>query len=183
MEVSTATVDASFAGLVRALIDLGDPGAHADQVSARLAAFRPSDLELIRLVYLRPERYTRTLLYRDGRFELILVCWSPGARSPIHDHGEQDCWLLPLAGSLSLEDFALVGGELHCVRRRDRVRTLDHRDLSHQIHRVSAAAPALSLHLYARPIDRCRIYDDAGRSQMIRLGYDRIRRLGTARGD
>jgi cysteine dioxygenase len=149
-----------------------------DRVSALLAALRPSSHELQRLLKFRAGRYTRTLLHRDRRFELVLVCWSRGAQSTIHDHDGQDCWLLPLAGALDLEDFAVTRNGLERIAHRPAVRTLDHRSGDAQIHRVSAAtAAAVSLHVYAAPVDRCRVYDRRGHWRWRNLGYDFWARL------
>jgi cysteine dioxygenase len=149
-----------------------------ERVTALLEALRPSSHELKPLLRFRAGRYTRTLLHRDRRFELVLVCWSRGAQSPIHDHDGQDCWLQPLAGALDLEDYEVTENGLELTARRPAVRTLDHRSSGAQIHRVGVAtAAAVSLHVYAAPIDRCRVYDRRGRWRWRNLGYDFWARL------
>jgi cysteine dioxygenase len=166
--------------LVRDLIALGDPRTRTDEVTERIAAFATHPFDVAPLVKFAPHGYTRTLLHRDRLFELLLVCWSPGSRSPIHDHDGQDCWLQPLAGALDLEDFAFRGDRITCIRRRVTVETIDHRDEAEPIHRVTAPTPAVSLHVYARPLDHCRVYDEHGRAGWLRLRYDRVRRVGPA---
>ena len=168
-------VESGVLGELLVALDGVDCRRQPDRVSALLEALRPSSHELQSLLKFRAGRYTRTLLHRDRRFELVLVCWSRGAQSPIHDHDSQDCWLLPLAGALDLEDFAVTHNGLERVAHRPSVRTLDHRspDGDAQIHRVGAAtAAAVSLHVYAAPIDRCRVYDRRGRWRWRSLGYD-----------
>ena len=122
-----------------------------------------------------PKSYTRNLVFRNETFELLVVCWEPGAISPIHNHSGQDCWLQIHAGHLSLEDFELadpsqkhqVGSHIK-VHRTHRIRqaspgTLDHRGSDNEIHRVVNCRRflerAVSIHLYAVPFDQCIVYD------------------------
>jgi cysteine dioxygenase len=166
-------VESGVLGELLVALDGVDCRRQPDRVSVLLEALRPSSHELQSLLKFRAGRYTRTLLHRDRRFELVLVCWSRGAQSPIHDHDGQDCWLMPLAGALDLEDFEVTRNGLERVAHRPAVRTLDHRPTDAQIHRVSVAtAAAVSLHVYAAPIDRCRVYDRRGRWRWRNLGYD-----------
>jgi predicted metal-dependent enzyme (double-stranded beta helix superfamily) len=37
--------------------------------------------------------YTRNLIYKDDRFEMMAVCWEKGQASRIHNHSEQRCWM------------------------------------------------------------------------------------------
>src|SRR6266581_1328577 len=32
------------------------------------------------------KRYARNLVYKDRRFEIMIMCWNAGQRSSIHDH-------------------------------------------------------------------------------------------------
>jgi cysteine dioxygenase len=126
--------------------------------------------------------YARTLFHRDDAFELLVLAWSPGSAAPVHDHDGQDCWFVPLAGVFELHDYALV--EEHGARatlaalrvRRVGEGELDRRDADEPLHAVTPVTPlALSLHLYARPIDRCRVFDAArGTWAWQRLGYDAV---------
>ena len=139
----------------------------------------------------RPQVYTRNLIYRNDLFELLAVCWESGSASAIHDHAGQDCWLYVHTGSLCIDAFDLVDSS-HChkvgdnigVRRRERIGKLsegviDHRGPKDDIHRVfnrrSFGAPAVSLHVYARPIDVCVVYEPARGLAMHRaMRYDTI---------
>ena len=39
------------------------------------------------------ESYTRNCIVENEKFELILLCWEPGQKTPIHDHGGEECWV------------------------------------------------------------------------------------------
>lgn len=169
-----------IAHLLHDLRALGDLRAHAAAVDALLDGWRAPLDRLLGCLPLPRTGYARTLLFRSDQFELLVLTWGPGSAAPIHDHAEQDCWLVPLAGAFDLDDFAIAdesGEHARLVplrRRRLCAGDLDHRDEHESVHAVTpVTAHALSLHLYARPIDRCRVFDRArGTWTWHRLGYD-----------
>lgn len=170
-----------LAQLRRALSALGDLSRRTAEVDALLAALPP--LALGPLAF-HLGGYARTLVHRQARFELVLLTWDRGSAAPVHDHDGQDCWFLPLAGAFDLVDYALDGGSADGAGGRARLTKLsarrvgagelDHRDLQEAVHSVSpSTTPALSLHLYARPLDRCRVFDRRhDRWRWMALGYD-----------
>ena len=130
-------------------------------------------------------RYTRNLVYRDARWEVLLVCWDTGTASPIHDHGGQRCWLRVLSGVLSLEDFPLLsGGRAPGPARLGPPRTrgpvgegaVDFRSPDDSIHRVRVLqGPAVTLHVYAGPVEECLVFDTRRhRCAARRLAYHSI---------
>jgi cysteine dioxygenase len=161
-----------IAELVEALTALGDQQLHGSQVGELLQNVRPSLLEGLSW---RRQGYTRNLVHREPRFEVLILCWRAGASTPVHDHDGQECWFQPLAGSFDLEDFSPALQPAGC---RERVRTLDHQPGAAQIHRVrvsSGEPAAISLHVYAGPIEGCRVYDlESGRWRWMRLRYDAV---------
>jgi len=100
--------------------------------------------------------YVRTLIHRDGRTELLVLTWSPGQRSPVHDHG-------PAAGLMRV-----VSGEAteRLYRRREQgAAKRDHmtrvlrtgtvtNTLAETLHAVSNESDAVlvTLHLYTPPL-------------------------------
>ena len=170
---------APIAELLHDLRALGDLRRHAATVEARLDGWHAPIDRLLGVLPLPSRGYARTLLYRCDAFELLLLTWAAGSTSPIHDHAAQDCWLVPLAGELALDDYAIGderGTDVELVTLRHRrvgAGELDHRDEHEAVHAVTAVTDALSLHVYARPIDRCRIFDRRLRTwSWHALGYD-----------
>ena len=98
------------------------------------------------------------------------------AVSPVHDHGGQECWFLPIEGAFDTEDYRLDRGGIYLESARAGVRSLDYRPGSRQIHRVRVAVGferAVSLQVYARPVDECLVFDLAGRRVISqRMYYD-----------
>lgn len=124
-------------------------------------------------------RYTRNLIAygKDNRFGLMLLAWGPGQRSPIHDHNGSHCIMRVLDGSLTetlyssssggFESDSSISGtenEASYVKKRETKLELNQTAYIHDTigwHRVtnpSATRPAVSLHLYAPPIERCKTY-------------------------
>jgi NitT/TauT family transport system ATP-binding protein len=133
----------------------------------------------------RPKSYTRTCLYRDDRFEVLLLNWSPGAASALHDHGGQHCWLAVLEGRLDIDDYVRldegdVPGHARISARGSRMLErggLDLRSGRFDLHKVRATrdAPAVSLHVYSQPLEKFLIYDPATRRCETAFGtYDEV---------
>src|SRR6185436_11651413 len=53
------------------------------------------------------EHYTRNLIFRDDRFEMLAVCWESGQASQVHNHSEQKCWMTVPVGRLKGQNFAV----------------------------------------------------------------------------
>ncbi|HEY2744828.1 MAG TPA: cysteine dioxygenase family protein, partial [Polyangia bacterium] len=98
---------APIAELLHDLRALGDLRRHAAAVEARLDGWGTPIHRLLGVLPLPRRGYARTLLYRCDAFELIVLTWAAGSASPIHDHAGQDCWMVPLAGELALDDYEI----------------------------------------------------------------------------
>ncbi len=142
-------------------------------VESQLGAWQIDDAELAQYVNFQSSAYTRNIVYRDARFEVLILCWSAGAVSPIHDHGGSRCFFKVQRGSLLVDEYSLVAGgrEPGCAQiARSGTRTLreadvDVRSAEHDIHRVAAfGGNAISLHVYAKALDRCLVFDTAAES-------------------
>jgi predicted metal-dependent enzyme (double-stranded beta helix superfamily) len=129
--------------------------------------------------------YTRTCAYFDDRFELLLLNWARGSVSDIHDHGGEHCWLAVIDGSLEIENYDRLDdgkreGRAEIVRRDSAILVTGQLDLRSgplDIHRVANAGttPAISLHVYARPLRHFGVYDEwAQRCRTVRSRYDAI---------
>jgi cysteine dioxygenase len=131
-------------------------------------------------------RYTRNLVSWGDSFELMLLCWSPGAQSPIHDHAGQNCWMAVLEGELeeihycepnneaSAEQVALEKGRAKSFVEGE-VAAIDD-SIAYHLTQPAGGARAVSMHLYARPIEACRVFcPDTGLPEEKVLGYHSVR--------
>ena len=118
--------------------------------------------------------YTRTVLHRTPEWEVLLVGWLPGQRTPRHGHGESFGATCVLEGALTEVEYRLApGGQVLKSERRKHVAGSVFHEQPHTIHRVEHAGRvrAVSLHLYAPPLQRMELYDGStGTSQPRRSG-------------
>jgi cysteine dioxygenase len=153
---------------------------------------------LDRYVHRSQERYTRNLVYRNELFEVMVVCWDVGQKTPIHNHDNQLGWLSIQRGMLSLQNHRRIscihGGPgkdpKHCragfpspveleevsniaISGTGAVTTTDRDDTIHEIANLKAfEGPAVSVHVYSRPLDSCVVFDPVTRTcRRVQLSF------------
>jgi len=124
--------------------------------------------------------YTRNLVDEgNGKANLMVLVWTPGKGSPIHDHGNAHCLMKILRGSLTETRFGFP--EDHKEEERMEIisrKTYNENAVTYMadelgLHRVSNEGSdfAVSLHLYTPPNvarEGCHIYDEkTGRSSHV----------------
>jgi cysteine dioxygenase len=129
-------------------------------------------------------QYTRTLLHRCDDFEILVLHWLPNCTSAIHDHGGARCWLAVAGGTMKVENYirrdtGKTAGYAHIERDGREVLPLgaiDYRQDDIHLHRcITGADPAISLHVYAHPIERYHIFNDStDRCSEVTPCYDAI---------
>ena len=130
------------------------------------------------------QHYTRNLIDKTPLYELIAICWEVGQVSSIHNHRDQNCWMLVPIGKLLVENFHLVSQDLdHGRCQLAPTHTLE-MDAAHPcavdplepVHRVlnprQFGERAASLHIYSRPFDTCVVYSEQGTCGVIKLHYN-----------
>jgi cysteine dioxygenase len=131
----------------------------------------PVDIDTITPFFFWSEHcYTRNLIYKDERFELMTLCWERGQVSRIHNHADQMCWMTVPVGRLRGQNFSVL--EIDEAKGFCRLKETDRFDLSdclaakveleepiHQILNLPEFDQrAVSLHIYSKPFDRCLSY-------------------------
>ena len=119
--------------------------------------------------------YTRNCLARTDCYELVLLCWDVNAQTPIHGHGGKDCWVYQVQGSI--EEMRFEEQE-DCLIEQNRM-VLHHRRLTYMHDRMGyhslrniSDQKAMTLHIYASPIDSCKVYnDDKNCFEMKEMSY------------
>jgi len=109
--------------------------------------------------------YTRNLIYSDRtNYSLLLLCWGPDRESKIHDHPSRGCFLKVLRGFIK-ETIYGVYPELNeicecsaSVHPTGSVSFMSDDIGLHKISNPSADQPAISLHLYVPPFQKCKIW-------------------------
>ncbi|MFO1009288.1 MAG: cysteine dioxygenase family protein [Planctomycetota bacterium] len=153
--------------LVRDLLAEFERDPRGRRAAQLLSAYAAEHDDWRRFAHFKPDAYTRNLVARNARFEMLVLCWSPGQQSPIHDHAGQHCWMGILDGVVEETQFdfpTTAGAGLRERGTRSFTRgkvAYIHDDLG--LHRVRPGPGSfgVSLHLYSRPIDTCRVFDPA----------------------
>ncbi|HXW77543.1 MAG TPA: cysteine dioxygenase family protein [Candidatus Eremiobacteraceae bacterium] len=133
-------------------------------VASVLAKFQPDWAVLAPHVKFSPYQYTRNRLFlQDERLEMLLLCWLPGQRTAVHDHGMSWGVSVPLVGWLSETSYLHRGVGQPLERAQSRMLTpgnvgVETQDTIHQVENQSAT-PVISLHVYAPPLVRYSAYD------------------------
>ena len=114
--------------------------------------------------------YTRNLIFKDDRFELMAICWDRGQVSRVHNHCEQRCWMMVPIGRLKGQNFAVEAMDEatgYCkLRETDSFELADclaaKVELEEPIHQILNLPEyddrAVSLHIYSKPYDHCLSY-------------------------
>ncbi|EPE27364.1 RmlC-like cupin [Glarea lozoyensis ATCC 20868] len=135
------------------------------------------------------KQYTRNLVCEvPGLFNLLILVWTPGKKSPVHDHADSHCLMKILQGKLIESRFKIptkpgLDGPLCCTSRkdfeRDQVTYMSDSLGLHEISNPSSTEFAVSMHLYTPPnaaIRGCHVYDmDNGEAKHVMQGaYDSV---------
>ncbi len=128
--------------------------------------------------------YGRTLLHRCENFEILVLHWQPHSVSAIHDHGGSRCWFAVSQGTMGVENFvrrdsgATPGFAKIGFEGRELLSggAIDYRQDDVHLHRCFAGEDrVVTLHVYARPIDRFHTFDErADRCSDAASTYDAI---------
>lgn len=144
---------------------------------------RAEDLE--RYKQWLPDRHTRNKIFRNDMIEVMLICWPVGAVTPLHTHNGQLGWMTMIEGRLIVENYKkvlcnkpeneqVVGMDCLAGATQIEMQHLNNElavpggplntvDKTQTIHRIQNLAewnqPAVSMHVYSRPIDSCVVFD------------------------
>ena len=133
------------------------------EVRALLDGIRLPSAELAPYRFLSAAHYTRNLIHKSEEFELLLLVWAAGQRSPIHGHEGEKCWTRVEEGELHFTSYRekAAGDSFRLQVLSQAVGQVGHVDGPADIHEVAnrSELPAVTLHLYARPYDECDVYD------------------------
>ena len=173
--------------LVEALCEIPDEQFHCQPVYDFLSR-NPIETDSIqKYLFWSPAFYTRNLIYKDERFEMMAICWEPGQVSRVHNHCDQRCWMTVPIGRLKGQNFAVE--EMDESRGYCKLRETDTFELAeclaakveleepiHQILNLTEYDQrAVSIHIYSKPYDHCISYcRDTDTFKDVRLFYTSI---------
>ncbi|MDN6279950.1 MAG: cysteine dioxygenase family protein [Psychroflexus sp.] len=128
---------------------------------ARHMDIPPDDLRAY--AHFSDDSYTRNCILRTKDFELLLLCWNPDQKTPIHCHNGEECWVYLAEGKLREKRFKEDENTIEKVAdtemSQSRLSYMNDHLGFHSLHNI-ADGRSMSLHLYVSPIDSCRVYDE-----------------------
>lgn len=112
-------------------------------------------------IHFSDKKYTRTCIAKEDNFELILLGWSKGQKTPIHNHDGHEGFVYALNGKIKevryhfnnkTKKFEKLG---EAILNENEVAYAE-KDIDgfHSIENISNKN-ILSLHLYKKPIEKC----------------------------
>jgi len=112
--------------------------------------------ELQQWMHFEKDKYVRSSMQKTETSEVLLLCWEPGQKCPIHNHFDSSSALRVIEGTATETIYQYVNGVLtpqktHKVSQGEiRVETSD---LIHEFgNPPEALSPMITLHVYSPPL-------------------------------
>lgn len=130
-----------------------------------------SNEDISSYVYFNPEcPYTRNLVATDNEnYTLLMLCWKKGGESKIHNHPCDGCFIKPLIGCVResiyktcLETNSIIPTEERYYCEGEVSFMSDNLGLLHKVGNASSDIGAITLHLYCRPFNTCKVWNTYG---------------------
>tara|TARA_B100000768_G_scaffold169536_1_gene175219 strand:+ start:302 stop:841 length:540 start_codon:yes stop_codon:yes gene_type:complete len=120
--------------------------------------------------------YSRNCIARKDAYEMILICWDVDAKTPIHDHGGQHCWVLQVSGTITEKRFEQNEGGFSLVDeaelRAGKISYMNDKMGYHTLENNSKSR-SMTLHIYANPINQCNVYnEEKSEFEIKEMAYD-----------
>jgi cysteine dioxygenase len=121
-------------------------------------------------VHFSAQTYRRNLMREGNWYNLLVLCWKNGQRSPIHDHKGSCCALRVLEGVMTETIFEFApNGLVKPIFSRDlfpgQVAGSEDTDM-HQVSNLQAGnADLITLHLYSPPLMKMGTYSLTDRAR------------------
>ncbi len=173
--------------LIKGLCDIPDEEFHCDPVYQFLTD-NPVEIDSIERYFNWSDKfYTRNLIYKNKRFELMAICWQKGQVSKIHNHADQMCWMTVPIGKLRGQNFKALEIDEHTnyckleeTDKFDLAECLAAKvELEQPIHQIlnlpEFNEPAVSIHIYSKPFETCLAYcNKTDHFSEVKLNYTSI---------
>ena len=134
------------------------------------AAFGISPDSLAPYLFYSKSHYTRNLIYKCQLFEVLAICWESGQVSRIHNHRDQNCWMVTPVGRLRVQNFLVENrdaahGTCKLVPTDSYLMDAAHPAFvkpDEPVHQVlnlpEFGQRSASIHIYSYPYSSCEVY-------------------------
>ena len=118
-----------------------------------------------KFIFYSDEYYTRNLIHTCKEFELVLLCWEKGQKTPIHNHPNSEGWLRVIKGEVEEHIFTdpdkdPSGTPILLEKKTGVEKDFTHINDSIGLHDIANKADGrtVTLHLYAPTFTACNYY-------------------------
>lgn len=141
-----------------------------------LESVRLSAAEVSKYTFFDSEKpYTRNLVATDGKhYTLLVLCWTPGKGSKIHDHPCNGCFIKTLSGCVRESKYNVdkKSGDIvpSCTKFccEGQVSYMSDDIGLHKIENPCCHTGAVTLHLYTPPYRSCKVWSNAGAGELAK---------------
>jgi cysteine dioxygenase len=95
------------------------------------------------------DNYHRELVYHCDAFDLVVISWVKGQKTPIHDHPDQGCLMKVLQGLLVEKSYENDGWLTYLSTRRLEEGQIGYKEGNQVLHDIHALENSVSIHIYS----------------------------------
>jgi len=162
---STSNASSAYERILHALHNRTTPLSE-EEVRALLQALAQHPAELAALERFDPDSYCRNRVFSNQCVDILVLCWRPGQRTPIHDHAGSTCGVYVMRGEASEMGFVpsgmgpIIPSGTHTVRAGEI--TVSNDSDVHMVANYSAdASDLVTLHCYSPPLQAMRVFGES----------------------
>ncbi|GAU91838.1 hypothetical protein RvY_04017 [Ramazzottius varieornatus] len=141
-----------------------------DEVKSLLRAYKSNPKDWRKYCTWDPARYTRNLLDSgNGKYNVIILCWSEGQGSAIHAHANSHCFVKVMDGQILESMYAWPEDDNEEAPMRmlkktsvnvDEVSYINDSIGLHRMENPSHTEPTVTLHVYIPAYGECMCFDE-----------------------
>lgn len=169
MPAPTTPPPAALQPLLAYLNSLTDERADLEKLKNLLTASQLTLADVEPFLHFEDDCYCRNLLAESPWFNVLVLCWKSGQRSPIHDHAQSVCAFKVLTGVCSETSYAFSPcGQVVPVRTKDFHAgeiVASHDSETHQVSNLQpAGTPLVTMHIYSPPLKTMKVFSIMGKT-------------------
>eukprot|EP01031_Cornospumella_fuschlensis_P037198 gene37198-45152_t len=129
--------------------------------------------------------YTRNLIYTDNKhYTLLLLCWTAGYESKIHNHPCDGCFVKVLDGRIKESKYSIspegeVTLDRELIAGKGAMSYMDDSLGLHKIGNPDSRINAVTLHIYTPPYKSCKVWTDTGLTEPLEGRMFHFSEMGT----
>lgn len=160
---------AALRPLLDYLLALSDRRADLGVLQRLLAESRVTLDDVRDFLHFENDCYCRNLVAESPWFNVLVLCWKSGQRSPIHDHAQSVCAFKVLTGVCSETAYAFSPcGQVVPTRTKDFLAgeiVASHDSETHQVSNLQPEGmPLVTLHVYSPPLKTMKVFSIMGKT-------------------